>query len=145
MERVVPWKVLVQIVEPRCPRGRTGHPPFGVETMLRIHHLQQWFCLSDPAMEAAPHDVSLYRAFAKLDGDTVRPPGETAILRFRHLLEKHDPAPDMLRAVNDLLQQSATSSRRRWRGGQKEAPSVASSHRCMVKQRTGNGRMFEST
>ena len=104
MERVVPWGVLVQIVEPHYPKAKTGRPPFGIETMLRIHYLQQWFGLSDPAMEEALHDVPLYREFARLDGATARLPDETTILRFRHLLERHDLAVDMLRVVNDLLQ-----------------------------------------
>jgi IS5 family transposase len=103
MERVVPWAVLVQIVEPHYPKAKTGRPPFGIETMLRIHYLQQWFGLSDPAMEEALHDVPLYREFAKL-GSMARLPDETTILRFRHLLERHDLAVDMLRVVNDLLQ-----------------------------------------
>jgi IS5 family transposase len=104
MERVVPWSVLVQIVEPHYPKAKTGRPPFGIETMLRIHYLQQWFGLSDPAMEEELHDVPLYREFAKLDGAAARLPDETTILRFRHLLERHDLAVDMLRVVNDLLQ-----------------------------------------
>jgi len=104
MERVVPWAVLVQIVEPHYPKSKTGRPPFGIETMLRIHYVQQWFGLSDPAMEEALHDVPLYREFAKLDSATERLPDETTILRFRHLLEKHNLAVDMLRVVNDLLQ-----------------------------------------
>jgi IS5 family transposase len=104
MERVVPWAVLVQIVEPYYPKAKTGRPPFGIETMLRIHYLQQWFGLSDPAMEEALHDVPLYREFARLEGATARLPDETTILRFRHLLERHDLAVDMLRVVNDLLQ-----------------------------------------
>ena len=104
MERVVPWAALVQIVEPYCPRAKTGRPPFAVETMLRIHYLQLWFGLSDPAMEEALHDVTLYREFARLGEARSRLPDETTILRFRHLLERHDLAPDMLRLVNDLLQ-----------------------------------------
>jgi IS5 family transposase len=104
MERVVPWDVLVQIVEPHYPKAKTGRPPFGIQTMLRIHYLQQWFGLSDPAMEEALHDVPLYREFAKLDGVGARLPDETTILRFRHLLERHDLAVDMLRVVNDILQ-----------------------------------------
>lgn len=103
MDKVVPWGVLVQIVEPHYPRAKTGRPPFGIETMLRIHYLQQWFGLSDPAMEEALHDVPLYAEFARLDGAMRRLPDETTILRFRHLLEKHNLAPDMLRVVNDLL------------------------------------------
>jgi IS5 family transposase len=103
MERVVPWAALVQIVEPHCPRAKTGRPPFAVETMLRIHYLQQWFSLSDPAMEEALHDTPLFREFAKIDQGVARLPDETTILRFRHLLERHDLAPDMLRLVNDIL------------------------------------------
>lgn len=104
MDRVVPWAALVEIVQPHYPRAKTGRPPFALETMLRLHYLQQWFGLSDPAMEEALHDVPLYREFARLDGATQRLPDETTILRFRHLLERHDLAADMLRLVADLLQ-----------------------------------------
>jgi transposase, IS5 family len=103
MERVVPWAALVQIVEPHCPRAKTGRPPFAVETMLRIHYLQQWFALSDPAMEEALHDTPVFREFAKIGDGMARMPDETTILRFRHLLERHNLAPDMLRLVNDIL------------------------------------------
>jgi IS5 family transposase len=104
MERVVPWGVLMQIVQPYYPKAKTGRPPFEIETMLRIHYLQQWFALSDPAMEEALHDMPVFREFAKLPEGATRLPDETTILRFRHLLEKHDLAVDMLRVVNDLLQ-----------------------------------------
>jgi IS5 family transposase len=91
MERVVPWAALVQIVEPYYSRAKTGRPPFGIETMLRIHFMQQWFALSDPAMEEALHDVPLFREFAKLGDGVTRLPDETTILRFRHLLEEARP------------------------------------------------------
>lgn len=92
MDQVLPWSALVQIVEPHSPRAKTGRPPFAIETRLRIHYLQQWFGLSDPAMEEALHDVPLYREFAGLGDGVSRLPGETTILRFRHLLEAHDLA-----------------------------------------------------
>lgn len=104
MERVVPWAALVQVVEPYYPKAKTGRPPFGIETMLRIHYLQQWFALSDPAMEEALHDMPVFREFSKLAEGQARLPDETTILRFRNLLEKHDLATDMLRVVNDILQ-----------------------------------------
>ena len=104
MERVVPWTDLVALVAPCAPEGRKGRPPFAVETMLRIHFMQQWFTLSDPAMEEGLHDVPLYREFAGLDNWTTRMPDETTILRFRHLLEKHKLAGEMLALINDLLQ-----------------------------------------
>ncbi len=103
MERVVPWAALVGLVAPYAPEGRRGRPPFAVETMLRIHFMQQWFTLSDPAMEDALHDMPLLRDFAGLGGWSERLPDETTILRFRHLLEEHQLAPQMLQTVNDLL------------------------------------------
>ena len=71
--------------------------------MLRIHFMQQWFTLSDPAMEEALHDVPLFREFAGLDNWSTRLPDESTILRFRHLLEKHKLAEQMLALINDLL------------------------------------------
>ena len=103
MNRVVPWAALVALVTPHAPAGRRGRPPFPVETMLRIHFMQQWFGLSDPAMEEALFDVPLYREFAGLDNGNVRLPDESTILRFRHLLETHKLAGPMLAAVNDVL------------------------------------------
>ena len=66
MNLVVPWAELVALIEPHAPSGKTGRPPFAVTTMLRIHFMQQWFGLSDPAMEEALHDVPLYCQFAFL-------------------------------------------------------------------------------
>jgi IS5 family transposase len=103
MNRVVPWAELVMLIEPHYPKGKTGRPPFGIATMLRIHFMQQWFGLSDPAMEEALHDVPLYREFAGLDAGMTRLPDETTILRFRHLLETHQLAGPMLAAINELL------------------------------------------
>jgi transposase, IS5 family len=102
MERVVPWAALVMLVAPYAPEGRKGRPPFAIETMLRIHFMQQWFTLSDPAMEEALHDVPLFREFASLGWDG-RLPDESTILRFRHLLEQHALAEQILTLVNDLL------------------------------------------
>ncbi|MBC7480427.1 MAG: transposase, partial [Rhizobacter sp.] len=64
MERVVPWRALVDLITPYAPEGRRGRPPFAVETMLRIHFMQQWFTLRDPAVEVAPHDMGLFRGVA---------------------------------------------------------------------------------
>lgn len=102
MERVVPWAVLVALVTPHAPEGKKGRPPFSVETMLRIHFMQQWFTLSDPAMEEALHDIALFREFAGLTWDS-RIPDESTILRFRHLLEKHQLTDQILECVNTLL------------------------------------------
>ena len=103
MNRVVPWAELVALVAPFAPEGRRGRPPFAVATMLRIHFMQQWFGLSDPAMEEALHDVPLYREFTGLDNWATRLPDESTILRFRHLLEKHKLADQMFAVINDML------------------------------------------
>jgi IS5 family transposase len=105
MQRVVPWAKLIALIEPHYPKGKTGRPPMGIATMLRIHFLQQWFGLSDPAMEEALHDVPLYREFADLEGPMRRLPDESTILRFRHLLEEHGLAAPMLATVNRVLQE----------------------------------------
>ena len=105
MDRVVPWAELVELIQPHAPEGRRGRPPFAVQTLLRIHFMQQWFGLSDPAMEEALHDTPLLREFAGLDDWQSRLPDESTILRFRHLLEKHKLAAQMLKLVNDLLEQ----------------------------------------
>jgi IS5 family transposase len=68
MDKVVPWAELVELIAPHCPqRGRKGRQPYEVAVLLRIHFLQQWFGLSDPAMEEALHEVPLYREFVGLD------------------------------------------------------------------------------
>jgi len=103
MEKVVPWADLVALVLPYLPEGKRGRPPFSPETMLRIHFMQQWFALSDPAMEEALHDMPVFREFAGLEGWNERLPDESTILRFRHVLEKHKLAAQILQTVNDLL------------------------------------------
>lgn len=102
MERVVPWTALVQLIAPYYPEGKSGRPPFALETMLRVHFMQQWFSLSDPAMEEAFFDAPLYREFAQLQ-ELSRLPDESTILRFRHRLEKHKLSEQILQTVNDLL------------------------------------------
>ena len=83
MNRVVPWSELVALVLPHAPEGKRGRPPFPVETMLRIHFMQQWFTLSDPAMEEALHDVPLFREFAALDNWNMRLPDESTNLAIQ--------------------------------------------------------------
>jgi len=86
MEQVVPWADLVTLIAPYYPEGKNGRPPFPLMTMLRTHFMQQWFTLSDPAMEEAFFDTPLYREFAQLE-EFARMPDESTILRFRHRLE----------------------------------------------------------
>jgi len=104
MDRVVPWAALINLIEPVYgKKSGVGRPPFALASMLRIHFLQQWFALSDPAMEEALFDVPLFREFAQLPTGVARLPDESTLLRFRHLLEAHGLAAKMLATVNDTL------------------------------------------
>ena len=94
---------MIDLITPYYPEGKNGRPPFALETMLRIHCMQQWFTLSDLAMEEAFFDTPIYREFVGLDAHG-RMPDESTILRFRHRLKKHKLAEQILATVNELLQ-----------------------------------------
>jgi IS5 family transposase len=111
MEQVVPWKVLLALIEPHYPKaGRPGRQPYPLATMLRIHFLQQWYALSDPAMEEALYDTPVMRRFAQLGGlDEI--PDETTILNFRRLLETKGLAAKLFERVNAHLAKKGQSLR----------------------------------
>ena len=90
MERVVPWAELCALVEPFYPKPGNGRPPVGLERMLRIHFLQQWFNLSDPAVEEALYESISMRQFVGIDLGREPVPDETTVCKFRHLLERHE-------------------------------------------------------
>ena len=90
MERVVPWADMCGLIEPFYPKPGNGRPPYGLERMLRIYFLQQWFNLSDPGVEEALYDSAAMRDFAGIDLGREAAADETTICRFRHLLEAHD-------------------------------------------------------
>jgi hypothetical protein len=105
MNLVVPWTEWVGWIQPVAPSGAGsigGRPAVPVESMLRIHILQQWFCLSDPAIEAL-QDVSLCWKFARLDPGMMRLPDEFTILRFRRLLEERNLSIQLLATINATL------------------------------------------
>jgi transposase, IS5 family len=90
MEEVVPWLALCAVIEPFYPKPDSGRPPVGVERMLRLYFLQQWFNLSDRAVEEALYDSLAMRRFVGIDLGREPVPDETTVCRFRHLLEAHD-------------------------------------------------------
>ena len=111
MDQVVPWKALLALIEPHYPKlGRPGRQPYPLATMLRIHFLQQWYALSDPAMEEALYDTPAMRRFAQIGG-LADIPDETTILNFRRLLETHDLAEKLFQQVNAHLARKGLSLR----------------------------------
>ena len=106
MDRITPWKKLMRLIEPHYPKGDNGRPPMGVEKMLRIYFMQHWFNLSDPAMEDALYDVNSMARFAGIDLASDPVPDESTILKFRHLLEKHDLTAKLLEATCEYLEEN---------------------------------------
>ena len=107
MHRVIPWQRLCSLVERHYPKGEgAGRPPIGVERMLRMYFLQHWFNLSDPAVEDALYDSTAMRAFVGIDLGSERVPDETTVCKFRHLLERHQLGPRILKTVNRHLTQA---------------------------------------
>jgi IS5 family transposase len=105
MDQVVPWQRLLALIEPHYPVAEQGRPRPALERMLRIYFMQQWFNLSDPAMEDALYDSESMRRFARIDPGADLVPDESTILRFRHLLEEHKLTERMFHAVRQLLEE----------------------------------------
>ncbi|HBN8055870.1 TPA: IS5 family transposase [Pseudomonas aeruginosa] len=101
MDRVVPWKGLVALIEPHYPKGEGGRPAYPLMAMLRVHLMQNWFGYSDPAIEEALYETTILRQFAGLSLERI--PDETTILNFRRLLEKHELAAGILAVINGYL------------------------------------------
>jgi IS5 family transposase len=106
MDRVVPWRELCALVEPVYPKGEgPGRPSVGIERMLRIHFLQHWYDLSDPAVEETLYDSNAMRRFVGIDLGRERAPDETTVCKFRHLLEEHGLGKRIFEEVGRYLQQ----------------------------------------
>ena len=103
MNRVVPWARLCAVIVPHYPEGRRGRPPIGIERMLRIYFLQQWYALADEALEDALYDSQAMRTFAGIDLSVEAVPDATTLLKFRHLLEAHDLTRQIFGEVSALL------------------------------------------
>ncbi len=102
MEMLMPWSRLEALIEPHYPKAGNGRRPYPLATMLRIHCMQQWYNMSDPAMEDALYEITSMRLFSglSLEGPI---PDHTTIMNFRHLLERHGLARQMLEEVNQWL------------------------------------------
>jgi len=105
MEQVVPWSALCALIEPVYPKPGNGRPPVGLPRMLRIYFLQQWFNLSDPAVEEALYESISMRRFVGIDLGREPVPDETTVCKFRHLLEQHDLGRRLFEEVGRHLQQ----------------------------------------
>ncbi|SEB90958.1 IS5 family transposase [Pseudomonas anguilliseptica] len=101
MDRVVPWKGLIALIDPHYPKGEGGRPAYPLMAMLRVHLMQNWLGYSDPAMEEALYETTILRQFAGLSLERI--PDETTILNFRRVLEKNELAAGILAVINGYL------------------------------------------
>jgi len=100
MEELIPWAKLLTVIEPFYPKGGRGRPPIGLERMLRVYFLQQWYGLADEALEDALYDSQALQGFARIDLAAEGVPDATTLLKFRHLLETHDLCKGLFAAIN---------------------------------------------
>lgn len=99
-------------IEPFYPRHAEGGARLvGLERMLRIHFLQQWYALSDPAVEEALYDSASMRRFVGIDLGRCSALDETTVCKFRHLLEKHGLAKELFKAWNQHLHDKGPACR----------------------------------
>ncbi len=108
MEQIIPWQEMSEAIKPyyaKEPKG-AGRKPIGLLRMLKIHFLQHWFELSDPAVEEALYDSRAMRLFVGIDLGHETVPDETTICKFRHLMEKHNLGDELFRLVNVYLSEN---------------------------------------
>ena len=105
MDKVVPWSNLCDLIAPHYPKAGNGRPPIGVERMLRLYFLQQWFNLSDPAVEESLYESISMRQFVGIDLGLEPVPDETTVCKFRHLLERHELGRRVFEEVGRHLQE----------------------------------------
>lgn len=103
MESLMPWAEFCTVIEPHYPKAGNGRPPVGLERMLRMYCVANWFNLSDEACEDALYDVPVFREFCRIDLGRERVPDATTLLNFRHLLEAHDLGAALFAKVGELL------------------------------------------
>lgn len=105
MDEIIPWDEWVDIVVPFYPSGKRGRPTRGIETMLRMYFLQNWFNLSDEGIEDAIYDSYAFRKFMKIDFFNTQVPDATTLCKFRKLLVDHGIQKQYFKAISDFLQE----------------------------------------
>lgn len=101
---LVPWREMCALIEPQYPKAGNGRPPVGMERMLRINLIADWFNLADDACEDALCDIAAFRDFCRIDPGRERMPDVTTSLGLRHRHEEHQIAAALFAKVGELLQ-----------------------------------------
>lgn len=106
MDQMIPWKDWIALIEPYYPSGKRGRPTREIETMLRMYLMQNWFNLSDAAMEDTIYDSYAMRSFMHLDFYKEQVPDAATLLKFRHLLEEHHIGEQIFADVSSRLEKA---------------------------------------
>ena len=101
MDEILPWELLLEPVLSKYPKSRKGRRPVPAKVMLRIYLMQQWYGLSDPAMEESLYDIESMRRFAGVSMQRI--PDETTICKFRHFLLRHQMTEELFRLTGQCL------------------------------------------
>jgi transposase, IS5 family len=141
MELVVPWARLVERLRPLYPKGERGRPPIGLERMLRIYFLQQWYGLADEALEDALYDSQALRGFAGIDLNRDPVPDATTLLHFRHWLERHDLTRALFEEVGAVLEERGLLMRQ---GTIVDATIIAAAPSTKNKQKSRDPEMHQT-
>ncbi len=103
MDKLMPWAEFCALIEPHYPKTGNGRPPVGLERMLRMYCIANWFDLGDEACEDALYDVAVFREFCGFDLGTERVADAGTLLNFRHLMEAHGLGTALFAKVGELL------------------------------------------
>jgi IS5 family transposase len=106
MEVLMPWAAFCALIDPYYPKAGNGRPPVGLERMLRMYFVANWFNLADEACEDALYDIPAFREFCRIDLGRERVPDATTLMNFRHLLEQHKLGAALFATVGELLMQN---------------------------------------
>ena len=106
MDAIIPWEQWIELVRPHYYSGKRGRPPVGIETMLRMYLLQNWYQLSDVGIEDAITETASMRRFMRINFLQTQVPDSTTLLGFRHLLEQHDIGRKIFDDVKERLERA---------------------------------------
>lgn len=106
MQEIIPWQQYKEIITPYWhKKGKDGRPKTDALLLLRITFLQQWYALSDEAVEEEIYNQILFQNFLDLNLSAHTVPDATTIENFRHVLETYDLASKIFDTTNRLLEE----------------------------------------
>ena len=101
---MIRWERLLDRIRPYYPKAGKGRAPYELESILRVHCVQLFYNLSDPATEDMLYEIESVRCFTGIS--LKKAPDETTILNFRHLLERHGLGQVLFESIKEHLSEA---------------------------------------